>query len=93
MFKTTLTYKAASKTYLLSVKTDSGEMLDKVALTYDKETGFAGKGMFKAGEKTNPIEVKISLKADGAHEWRVTDPNAPADNNIVFSFNFFKRQD
>jgi hypothetical protein len=93
VFKTTLTYDAATKKYLLSVATGSENILEKVALTYDDKTGFAGQGMLMGGESTNPIEVKIGLKPDGGHEWSVTDPKAPPDNNIVFSFKFLKRQD
>ena len=92
VFNTTLRYDTATKKYLLSVKTDSGGMLEKVVLDYEENTGFSGKGMLKSGEKAHPVEVKIKLTA-GGHEWSVTDPNAPPKNNTVLSFTFFKRED
>ena len=92
VFQTRLTYDAASKSYLLSVKTsDNPSVLEKVKLTYNESTGFSGEGtLTDASGKTHGVRVQIKGEKDG-YDWSVRDTSAPAGNDIVFAFTFLKR--
>jgi hypothetical protein len=89
VFDTRLTYDRATKTYLLSVRTDSGDAIERMPVTYAEGTGFSGEGtLTHAGGTPHTVKATIVAVPDGGYEWTV---NAPPENQTVFSFTFIKR--
>jgi hypothetical protein len=91
VFDVRLAYDVASKKYLLTVKNGATTTIDKLSLT-SAAGGLSGEGTLKdAGGQIHKVQVTITAKATGEHEWSFVDPEAPPKNNIVFGFSFFRR--